>query len=126
MLNRKAARGPSDLFVSAKTATPIPARHPARRDALIQASLDPRIGSIDYLASACIASERVELDAVLVQRADGRFLLDVVPARRIRDVGEERLSQIALAQLGLKGIVLTAEAFKGAQHCYVDFSEEEA
>jgi hypothetical protein len=112
MLNRNAAQGPYDLFVSAKTATPIPARRPARRDALIQASLDPEVCLIDYVASECIASEPVELDAVLVQRADGRFLLDIVPARRIRDFGEERLAQIALAKLGLKPIVLTAEEIR--------------
>jgi hypothetical protein len=112
MLNRKAVRRPFDLFVSAKTATPIPVGHPARRDALIEASLDPQVRSIDYVASACIASERVELDAVLVQRADGRFLLDVIPARRIRDLGEERLAQIALAKLGLKPIVLTTEEIR--------------
>jgi hypothetical protein len=109
MLDRKAAQGSSDLFVSAKTATPIPTRHPARRDALVQASLDPQVCAIAYVASTCLASGRVELDAVVVERADGRLLLDVVPARRIRDVGEERLAQIALAELGLKPIVLTAE-----------------
>jgi hypothetical protein len=66
MFNRKAAQGHPDLFVSDKTATAIPARHPALRDALIQASLDPQVRSISYLASACVASEQVKLDAVVV------------------------------------------------------------
>jgi hypothetical protein len=109
MFNRKAAQGHPDLFVSAKTATAIPARHPALRDALIQASLDPQVRSISYLASACVASEQVKLDAVVLQRDDGRFLLDAVPARRVRDVEEERLALIALARLGLKSLALTAE-----------------
>jgi len=112
MFNRKAAQGRPDLFVSAKTATAIPARHPALRDALIQASLDPQVRSISYVASACVASEPVELDAVVVQRDDGRFLLDVVPARRIRDLEEEGLALIALARLGLKVLTLTAEEIR--------------
>jgi hypothetical protein len=88
----------SDPFVSAKTAT-APVRHPALRDALIIASLDPQLRSIAYLAS--VASEQVERDAVIIQRDDGRFLLDVVPARRIRNVDEKGLGQIELTELGL-------------------------
>jgi hypothetical protein len=113
MLNKRTAQGPSYLFVSAKTAfTPIPAGHVARRDALIEASLDQEVRSISYVASACLASERIELDAVVVERADDRWLLDVVPARRIRNVEEERFAQIALSELGLKSIVLTAEEIR--------------
>jgi hypothetical protein len=107
MFNRKAVQVRSDLFVSAKTITAIPARHPALRDALIQASLDPQVRSIGYVASAVIASQPIELDAVVVTRDDGRFVLDVVPCRRARNVEEERLTSIALAELGLAPIVLT-------------------
>jgi len=102
----------SELFVSAKTATAIPARHPALRDALIQASLDPQVRSIAYVASTSVASKQVELDAAVVQHDEGRFLLDVVPARRIRDVEEKVLVQIALTELGLKRIILTAEEIR--------------
>jgi hypothetical protein len=102
----------SDLFVSAKAATAIPARHPALRDALIQASLDLEVRSIAYVASKSVASEQVELDAVVVQRDEGRFLLDVVPARRIRGVEEKGLAQIALTELALQRIILTAEEIR--------------
>jgi hypothetical protein len=112
MFNRKAAQGHPDLFVSAKTATAIPARHPALRDALIQASLDPQVRSIAYAASAHVASAQVELDAVVVRRDDGRYLLDVIPARRVRDLEDEGLVQIALAKLALKPLTLTAEEIR--------------
>jgi hypothetical protein len=102
----------SDLFISAKTSTAIPARHPALRNALIQASLDPQVRSIAYVASTSVASKQIELDAVVVRRDDGRFLLDVVPARSIRDVEEKGLAQIALTELGLKRIILTAEEIR--------------
>jgi hypothetical protein len=106
---RKAAHFCSDLFVSAKTATAIPARHPALRDALIQASLDPQVRLIAYFASTSVASGQVELDAVVIQSDIGRFLLDVVPARRTCDGEEKGLGQIALTELGLEQIILTTE-----------------
>jgi hypothetical protein len=102
MFNRKAVQGRSDLFVSAKTITAIPTRHHALRDALIQASLDAQVRSIGYVASAVIASRPIELDAVVVTRDDGRFVLDVVPCRRARNVEEERLTSIALANSALR------------------------
>jgi hypothetical protein len=104
-----AARGRPDLFVSAKTPTAIRARHPALREALVQASLDPAVRSIGYVASALVASDQVELDAVVVTRDDGLFHLDVVQARRIRDVDEERIFRLALIRLGIASLVVTAE-----------------
>jgi len=68
---------------------------------------DAQVRSIGYVASAVIASRPIELDAVVVTRDDGRFVLDVVPCRRARNVEEERLTSIALAELGLAPIVLT-------------------
>jgi hypothetical protein len=83
--NRKAAQSRSpNSFVSAKTAIPIPSKHPALCEALIQLSLDPRVRSIDYVKTAIVASEQIELRAVVVERVDGRFFLDVVQARPIR------------------------------------------
>ncbi|MBR0707997.1 hypothetical protein JQ603_15940 [Bradyrhizobium liaoningense] len=116
MFKRYAFQGRQDLFVSAKTAAPIPARHPALRDALVQASLDPQVRSIAYLASANVASEQVEIDAVIVRRDDGHFLLDVIPARRIRDIEQEGLALIALSRLGLAPLTLTAEEVRLEPH----------
>jgi hypothetical protein len=105
------AIGP-DLLVSAKTATAIPARHPALRDALVQSSLDPAVRSISYFASTVVASEPVDLDAVVLQRDDGRYLLDVVPARKIRDIEAEGLALIAFSEQGLLTLTITAEDLK--------------
>jgi hypothetical protein len=98
---------PSDMFVSAKTTAAIPARHPALRDALVLASLDPKVRSLSYLARTVVASEEIDLGAVVVQRDDGRFLLDVVEARRIRNLEDEGLALIAVGELGLKPLVLS-------------------
>ncbi|MBR1178068.1 hypothetical protein JQ617_29195 [Bradyrhizobium sp. KB893862 SZCCT0404] len=97
------------LFSSAKTAAPVPARHPALQDALAIASLDSAVQTISHVAAANAGSAQVDVDAVVLTRLDGRFHLDVVPARRVRDLDEEGLIQIALRDLGLRQLVVTAE-----------------
>jgi hypothetical protein len=107
MFNRNSdLRGPSpDFFVSAKTSTAIRARHPALREALVQASLDPAVRSIGFVASAPAASGQVKVDAVVVQRDDGRYLLDVIPARP----DDGGLHRDALRALGLPPLLVTFE-----------------
>ena len=102
MLGKKTLQGPFPPFQSPKTLTAIPVRHSAIQDALIQSSLDPRVRSIGYVASAVVASQQVDLDAIVVQRDDGRFFMDVELARRVRDLDQLGLALIALQQLRLK------------------------
>jgi hypothetical protein len=97
-----------NLFVSAKTSTAIPARCALVRDALVQASLDPAVRSIDFIPTARVGSAPVDLNATVIHRDDGRFYLDVVAARSLRDVEDEGLALIALQNLGLAAITLTA------------------
>jgi hypothetical protein len=104
----RAAQDGSPLFVSAKTTTAIPASCPLLRDALVQASLDPVVRSIEFIASARVRQAQIELNAVVLDRDDGRYLLDVVPARPLRDIEREGLVLIALDELALPSIVLTA------------------
>jgi hypothetical protein len=110
MLGKKTLQGPFPPFQSPKTITPIPVRHPAIQDALIQSSLDPRIRSIDYVASAFVAGQPVDLKAIVVQRDDGRFFLDVIAARRVRDIDQAGLVLIALEKLGLKEMTIEGDA----------------
>lgn len=98
-----------DLFLSAKCSAPIPARHPALRAALVRASLDPKVRSISHVARAHVGSSSIEIDAVVIDRADGRYRLDVVPARRERDAIGESLCQLAAITLDLAPLVVTAE-----------------
>jgi len=105
------ARRP-DFFTSAKTPAAIPARHPALREALVAASLDPAVRSILHVPTAPAGAAQVEVDAVVLVRDDGRFVLDVVPARRVRDLDDEGLLQIALRDLGLAPFVVTAADLK--------------
>ncbi|WP_339039257.1 hypothetical protein WHZ78_15610 [Bradyrhizobium symbiodeficiens] len=109
MFRFKARSGHPNLFSSAKTAAPVPARHPALREVLVVASLDATVRAISHVATANAGSAQVDVDAVIIGKDDGRFVLDVVPARRVRHLDEEGLVQIALRQLGLRQFVVTAE-----------------
>ena len=112
MFVRKPRKGHPDLFASAKTLAPIPARHPALRAALVQASLDPQVRTVGFVAAAHVASVPVELNVVVLAHDAGRFHLDVVPARRLRDLEEEGLVQLALRELGLEPFEVTVEHLK--------------
>jgi hypothetical protein len=107
-ISRAAQAATGTLFVSAKTSVAIPAACSLVRDALIQATLDPQVRSIEFRAQARLAATQIALDAIVIVRDDGRFYLDVVPARPIRDLETEGMALIALAELGLMPITLTA------------------
>jgi hypothetical protein len=118
MLNKKTAQGRFTPFVSCKTlGQPIPVRHSAVQDALMQSSLDPRVRSIGYVASAVVAGQQVHLDAIVVQRDDGRFFLNVVPAQRVRDLEEVGLALIALRNLGLRQLTIDAKELFREPRC---------
>jgi hypothetical protein len=108
----RAAPAATSLFVSAKTSVAIPAACPLVRDALIQATLDPSVRTIEFLAQARVDATQVDLDATIIVRDDGRFVLDVVRARPVRDVEQEGLALIAYSRLGLSQITLTAADIK--------------
>jgi hypothetical protein len=101
------ARHETQLFISVKTTTAIPTRCSLVRDALIQATLDPAVRAIEFIPSARVGKKEVALDAVVIVRDDGRFLLDVVPARPLRNVEDEGLVLLAADALGLRTWTLT-------------------
>ncbi|WP_049802976.1 hypothetical protein [Bradyrhizobium japonicum] len=108
MSDNSQVRGP-EHFTSAKTTGAIPVRHPAIRDVLIQCSLNPAIRFIDYVESAVVGADEVDLDAIVVRGEGGSVLLDVIPARPLRDLEEEGLALIALGELNLPTQRLTSE-----------------
>ncbi len=111
-VSRTAHATASNLFVSAKTNVAIPAACPLVRDALIQASLDPAVRAIEFLAQARVAATQIDLNAIVIVRDDRLFYLDVVPARPVRDVEIEGMALIALAELDLTPLTLTAADIK--------------
>jgi hypothetical protein len=107
-VSRAAHASASTLFISAKTTVAIPCSCALVRDALIQATLDPSVRALDFVATARVAATQIDLNAIVIVRDDGRFCLDVVAARPLRDAEDEGLALIALADVGLAPITLTA------------------
>jgi hypothetical protein len=94
--------------ISTSRARPRSAFHPLVRDALIQATLDPLVRSIEFVPSARVHQAQVDVNAIVLVRDDGRYLLDIVTDRPLRELTGDNLTRIGLQQLGLRSIVLTA------------------
>jgi hypothetical protein len=110
-------RDRSSIFAGPKCACAIPAKHPLLRDALIQASFDESITSIDFIHCACIAGQCVVLDAVIVTQYGRRYELDVVAARPLNDIDNEGLRLIALEQLDISSIKLGEADIRAEPRC---------
>lgn len=101
-----------DLFKSAKCAVAIPVHHPLVGETLVQASLDPDTLSINFIRSVTVGASSVALDAVVLVRKDGRRLLDVEDVRPVVGISEDNLRRLALKQLGLARLTLSAADIK--------------
>lgn len=94
-------------FGGAKARCPIPVRHSILRDALVQASLDPSVRTIEHLPTAPFAATTVAIDAIVLSTDRGRFALDVVEVRPLRDIDAEGLALLALQELSVVPLTLT-------------------
>jgi hypothetical protein len=105
---RKPAASQS-LFVGPKSSAAIPISSLLLRDAVLQATFDPAVWKIDFIPSARVNQATVKLNAVVLQRDDGRFMLDVVEGRSLRDADSESGFFLqALQQLNVSPLELTA------------------
>lgn len=99
-------KNPSRLFVSFKSAHAIPIRETLRRDFLIQATLDPGVRHIDYYPTTVVFDRVVRIDALVLDRDDGRFAVDFVDTHSLEDPDGEALLQLAFDKKysGLLGV----------------------
>lgn len=97
----------ADEFVSVKcSGTAVRCNHPLIRDSLVQATLDPTIRSIQYLPNI-LAAPPMKVDAIAIERDDGRYYLDVVEARPRSSISQRLIVAQALLDLGLRPLVRT-------------------
>ena len=99
-------------FIGAKSCNPIPIRHDLVHEALVQTSLDPATRAIEHIPTASFSGTTFEIDAIVLTRDDGRFALDVADARPLRDIDDEGLVLLALRDLGLRLLSLTASQIR--------------
>jgi hypothetical protein len=99
---------PSSIFQSAKTAEGIPHLGGLVHDALVQNTLAPAVRAIGYIGTATAGSREIDVAAITITRDDGRYHLDIVPARPLRSIVDDHLARQALCDLGLMSIEVTA------------------
>ena len=109
---------PAGQFISVKCGgAAIPLRHPLVRDALVQAALDPAIRLIEYLPAVQTAPAAMKVDAITVERNDGRYYLDIVEARPRQSIAQRLMVAQALLDLGFRALVRTESDIMREPRC---------
>jgi hypothetical protein len=90
------------FFTSSKCKAAIPIHEVLLRYALEQASLESTVRAIHYRKSSNILPQRMSLAGVVLDRADGSFLLKVCKTRPYRSVEEAAHLDYALQSNGLR------------------------
>jgi hypothetical protein len=95
-------------FIAAKTSgRRIPVRSAIALRALVQASLDPAVVEIDFIESAKVRGIEVPVRSIVLVRADGPWLLDLVDARPPLDIDQAGLHLLAIESLGIPTLTQT-------------------
>lgn len=96
------------LFVSFKTSRAIPCGLPLRRDFMIQSTLDAGVRAIEYHPTIVLDDHAIKTDAIILDRDDGRYVIDFVDARPPGDPRAEGLLQLGFEQRCTGIIAVTA------------------
>lgn len=102
------------LFASFKTSRAIPCAKPLRRDFMIQSTLDAGVRCIEYHPMVALDDHMIRTDAIVLDRDDGRYVIDFVDARPIEDPHAEGLLQIGFEQC-CSGIIAVTAADVGRE-----------
>jgi hypothetical protein len=111
----QARRTPDGLvrpFSGAKVHGIIPVKSAIVQDLLIQCSLDPAITSITHLPTAEFRQAAVPLDAIVVWREGRRLALDLPDSRSPRNIDDDGLVLLTLAELGIDIVQVGVEQIK--------------
>jgi hypothetical protein len=100
---RSKAHAGARVFTSPKCASAIPVRDLLVRDAVVQATLDPAVRTIERVPLAGLADPSLAVNAVIIERDGQRLLLDVrkTEGKKPRTVDDEGALLVALEELGL-------------------------
>jgi hypothetical protein len=102
------AQQTKSVFFSAKTVAAIPIAHDLSRIALIHASVDPAVRSIEFIPSVEAYGAVINLEAIVFRGEAGGQVLDIPELRPLRDIDDEGLALLVSDELGLSPLTLTA------------------
>jgi hypothetical protein len=96
------------LFSSAKTIMPVVANREITRELLIQASLDPSVLAIEPVSTVSVGGAEVDFGGFTFLGDDGRRVVEFDDGT-LRDLDGDGLHLLAIEQLGLPVLRLTAD-----------------
>ena len=96
-------------FFGAKTVVPITIASKLQLDLAIQCSLDPEIRALSFLPWLNFRGETVDVGMMVADFDVGRFVLDIVEDRPLRDIDTEGMHLLAIAELGIGLMEFDAE-----------------
>jgi hypothetical protein len=94
------AQQTKSVFFSAKTVAAIPIAHDLSRIALIHASVDPAVRSIEFIPSVEAYGAVINLEAIVFRGEAGGQVLDIPELRPLRDIDDEGLALLVSDELG--------------------------
>lgn len=98
-----------DAFRSVKAMAPFTITSQLQLDLAIQCSLDPDVRALTFVASSRFRGQTVEIGMMVAEFAQGRFVLDIVDDRPLRDIDSEGLHLLAIEERGFGVREFTAE-----------------
>jgi hypothetical protein len=98
----------SSSITCPKSRTSIPLQSWLHRDALVQASLDPRVRIIEFLPEIRFREVSVAVNSVVLHRDDGSFMLRIEGHRPVQNDDEEGALRLALQRRAISILDLTA------------------
>lgn len=88
-------------FIGAKIVAPIPIASKLQLGLAIQCSLDPEVRALSFLSRLKFRGEDVDIGMTIAEFDGGRFVLDIVDDRPLRDLDTEGMHLLALAERGI-------------------------
>jgi hypothetical protein len=106
---RETERAPVASFRCAKANAPITIGSKLQLELAIQCSLDPAVRALEYLHALPFQDSVVGIDMIVADFDEGRFVLDIVDDRPLRDLDSEGLHLLAIAESGIASMEFGAE-----------------
>jgi hypothetical protein len=88
-------------FRCAKAAAPITIGSHLQHDLAMQCSLDPAVRALRFLPSLPFEGATIAVEMIVADFDDGRFALDIVEDRPLRDLDSDGLLLLAIAESGI-------------------------
>jgi hypothetical protein len=117
LIHHRRRRLSHNLVNSPKCAAAIHAASPLHRDLLVQSSLDPHVRSIEFADEVIHRDRAASPRSIVLNRDDGRFMMDVVGVDARRDPEDRQNLLTELDSLGISLLEVKPEEIRREPRC---------